>query len=182
VEQTFFLGLAERVGETRGRAGYAFGALLHLMDAILSYHGNVFSNRKWYLLRWCRLIDSGVLDGTPSARPAAQIEQLRHQVPAVLAGKTGAPLTPAFTELLASVFEVAGEGHGPAVRIETAGLVPGGHFLPGADLLLAKAAVFAALPALPEGPVDLLPGAQVPDDPAGVLRAARGGALRLLPA
>ncbi|WP_329563605.1 DUF6001 family protein [Kitasatospora sp. NBC_01266] len=182
VEQVFFLRLAEQAGESRGRAGYALGALLHLMDALLSHHGDVFSNRKWYLLRWRRLTDSGALRGTSSAEAADLIEALRSRLSAALTGQAGAPLAPAFTELLECVFTTAGEGHRPALLVEPVGRPVRSRFLPGAELLLGDAAVFLGAGSLPEGRIDVAADDGLPGDPGDVLRAARGGALRLLPA
>ena len=48
--------LAEKAGETRGRTGYAMNGLLYLMDCIMSHHGYVFSNKKWYLHRYKKFL------------------------------------------------------------------------------------------------------------------------------
>ncbi|WP_405884027.1 DUF6001 family protein [Streptomyces sp. NBC_01136] len=177
-EQVFFLALAEAAGEERGRAGYAANALLHLMDAVLSHHGDVYSNRKWYLLRWTRL--RAELPGKDPLLTA--VDALRTHVTEALAGKVQGPLTPAFTELLTKVYADAGEGHKPSLAVESASDAVRRRFLPGADMVLGAAAGFLGPEPLPTGEISL---SQPPADcarPADLLRAARVGAVRLLPA
>lgn len=55
---TACLILAERAGENRAKIAYGINALLYIMDAILSFHGHVFSNKKWYLRRYTEFIQS----------------------------------------------------------------------------------------------------------------------------
>jgi hypothetical protein len=55
---TACLILAERAGENRAKIAYGINALLYIMDAILSFHGHVFSNKKWYLRRYTKFIQS----------------------------------------------------------------------------------------------------------------------------
>jgi hypothetical protein len=179
-EQVFFLGLAERAGETRGRAGYALGALLHLMDALLSQHGDVYSNRKWYLLRWRRFVGYGAAADIAAAGLVDLVEHLCRKVSAVLRGGSSEPLAPAVTELLDLTYRIAGEGHRPAVTIECDDRTPRLRFLPGAELLLGGTAVFLGTDPLPSGTVT--PDTELPGDPGDLLRAARSGMLRLLPA
>jgi Family of unknown function (DUF6001) len=64
-----FALLAERAGEQLGRLGYAKNAALSAMDVVLSHHGEVYSNRKWYLLRWRRWL----ADDLPAARASAEL-------------------------------------------------------------------------------------------------------------
>jgi hypothetical protein len=56
--------LASLAGQARGPLAYALNALTWLQDAMMSHHGEVYSNRKWYLLRWRRFR----LRGGPSSR------------------------------------------------------------------------------------------------------------------
>ncbi|WP_203599404.1 DUF6001 family protein [Streptomyces sp. SID10853] len=186
-EQTAHLVLAERAGETRGRVGYAFNVLLHLMDALLSHHGDVYTTRKWYVLRWARMVRDGGWR-TPAARRAAEtLEGLRTDVAAALSPEAaGRPLGPAYQALLRDVLEAVGHQGRIAVTLEPA---PGGPapFLPGASMLVsAESAVL--LPGRDHTrPLPLTaPGAELPDlaglapeDAAVVLRAVRAGAARL---
>jgi hypothetical protein len=181
VEQVFYLRLAEAAGETRGRAGYALGALLHLMDAALSHHGDVYSNRKWYLLRWQRFLASGAADG-PLATLGERFAELGAQVTDVLAGHSDRPLAPGFTALLDDAFGIVGEGREPALVLEPVGDTPRMRFLPGADLLLGRSGLFVGEGRLPEGTVRTTASEELPGDPAGVLGALRAGALRVSPA
>ncbi|HEV2371163.1 MAG TPA: DUF6001 family protein [Streptosporangiaceae bacterium] len=181
-EQAFYLRLAEEAGESRGRLGYAAGALLHLMDATLSHYGHVFSNRKWYLLRWRRFLASDEAASGPAAGYADAIEGLWHQVSAALADGTAAALAPRLADLMGQVFETAGEGRVPALEVTLHGAPQPLTFLPGAQMLLGAASVFVGDGPLAAGTVELTRGATLPGDPGDLLRAARGGALRLLPA
>jgi hypothetical protein len=181
VEQVFYLRLAEAAGETRGRAGYALGALLHLMDAALSHHGDVYSNRKWYLLRWQRFLASGAADA-PLATLGERFAELGAQVTDVLARRSDRPLASGFTALLDEAFGVVGEGREPALVLEPVGDTPRMRFLPGADLVLGRSGFFLGEGPLPEGTVRTTAGEELPGDPAGVLGALRAGALRVSPA
>ena len=67
------LTLSERAGEARAPCAYAHHVLLHLLDVVLSCHGDVFSNRKWYLLRWRRFREAGeVAPGGPTRWPRSR--------------------------------------------------------------------------------------------------------------
>ncbi len=66
--------LAERAGESRARLAYAANAALFAMDALLSHYGEVYSNRKWFLLRWARFCRSWSQADT---RPMRAIEDVR---------------------------------------------------------------------------------------------------------
>ncbi|WP_019058518.1 DUF6001 family protein [Streptomyces prunicolor] len=176
-EQVLFLWLAEAAGERRGRVGYAVNALLHLMDAVLSHHLDVYSNRKWFLLRWTRFRQ---LHGSEPV--VAAVDALRAPVSEALVGKDAGPLAPALTALLTEVHAVAGEGHAPTLTVEPVGDPVRRRFLPGADMLLGATTAFLGQDPLPTGEIPL---ADLPDAvgaPADLLRAARCGAVTLLPA
>lgn len=181
VRHVFHLRLAEAAGETRGGAGYAFGALLHLADAALSHAGDVYSNRKWYLLRWQRFLDSGAADGTPLAQLAERFAALDRLLRAALRGEAAGPLAPEFGAVLEEVFAIAGEGHAPALRLEPAADATQLPFLPGAAMLVGRTAQFLT-GELPKGPVAVTRDTAPPGEAADVLSASRSGALRLLPA
>jgi hypothetical protein len=55
--------LAQHAGEPRGALGYVLNCCLYTMDALLSHHGRVYSNKKWYLLRFERFLASGEASG-----------------------------------------------------------------------------------------------------------------------
>jgi hypothetical protein len=46
--------LSQRAGELRAPRAYLSYAVRYLMDAVLSHHGDVYWNEKWFLLRWER--------------------------------------------------------------------------------------------------------------------------------
>ncbi|KPI16965.1 hypothetical protein OK074_1758 [Actinobacteria bacterium OK074] len=176
-EQVLFLSLAEAAGGRRGRVGYAVNALLYLMDAVLSHHLDVYSNRKWFLLRWTRFRQ------LHAAEPVvAAVDALRSPVSEALAGKDTGPLAPALTALLTEVYAVAGEGHAPTLAVAPAGEPVRQRFLPGADMLLGSSTAFLGQEPLPAGEIPLadLPGCVAA--PVDLLRAARAGAVTLLPA
>ncbi len=58
--------LAEAAGERRSPTVYSLRAVLYLMDVTMSLHGLVFSNVKWFPLRWQRFVDSGMASAVPS--------------------------------------------------------------------------------------------------------------------
>ncbi|WP_328744906.1 DUF6001 family protein [Streptomyces sp. NBC_00285] len=174
-EQVLFLSLAEAAGERRGRVGYAVNALLYLMDAVLSHHLDVYSNRKWFLLRWTRFRDQqGAADPLVAA-----VDALRAPVSEALAGKDEGPLAPLFTDLLAEVHTDVGEGRTPSLTVEPVGDPVRQRFLPGADMLLGASTAFLGQEPLPSGELSLT---DLPAAPADLLRAARVGAVTLLPA
>ncbi|MEU6357426.1 DUF6001 family protein [Streptomyces sp. NPDC047072] len=172
-EQVLFLSLAEAAGERRGRVGYAVNALLYLMDAVLSHHLDVYSNRKWFLLRWTRF---RAREG--STPLVAVVDALRTPVSEALAGKDVGPLAPLFLDLLTEVHAVAGEGRTPTLTVTHADGLVRRRFLPGADMLLGASTAFLGQVPLPEGEI----GFTGFDAPADLLRAARVGAVTLLPA
>lgn len=56
--------LAQTAGERRSPLAYALRAVTHAMDVVMSLSGDVYSNPKWYALRWerftARLVDRSV--------------------------------------------------------------------------------------------------------------------------
>jgi hypothetical protein len=84
--------------------------------------------------------------------------------------------------VLARVYAVVGEGRAPVLAVDPADEAPRRRFLPGAEMLLGASAAFLGTEPLPTGEIDLTGTAAPPADPAHLLRAARVGALRLLPA
>lgn len=174
-------GLAEAAGEQRGRLGYAVNSLLHAMDAVLSSHGDVYSNKKWYLLRWQRFVDGGFAhDSTADAVGA--VESFRGRLSAALADPAAAPpLGPALMSLVAetaTVLDVALADKWVLAPVDGVVSVP---FLPGASMRVGG------------GDALLLPDAGGPEavvaldglvgfdraDAAAWLRALRGGMAQL---
>jgi hypothetical protein len=181
VRHVFHLRLAEAAGESRSSSGYALGALLHLADAALSHAGDVYSNRKWFLLRWQLFLAGGGADGTALAPFADRLADLDGRVRDTLRGRGGAPLASAFAAALAEIFEIAGEGHEPALVLDVAEDLRPLAFLPGASMLVGATALFVEAE-LPVGRLAVTPDAALPSDPAGLLSASRAGVLSLLPA
>ena len=56
VTMTACAELSLAAGERRGALGYGLNAALYAMDAFLSHHGDVYSNKKWFLLRFHRFL------------------------------------------------------------------------------------------------------------------------------
>ncbi len=80
------MNLAVTAGRGQAALGYAVNAILFAMDAVMSHHGQVYSNKKWYRLRFARFVaeDSCV----PACRPfVAQL--VTHWDDAVLALRDG---------------------------------------------------------------------------------------------
>ncbi|SCD34499.1 hypothetical protein GA0115239_100824 [Streptomyces sp. BpilaLS-43] len=186
VEQVVHTTLAEKAGEARGRVGYAYNVLLHLMDALLSHHGDVYTTRKWYVLRWTRLMAEGGWHDEHLQSVAVGLERLRKDVHTFLAPDlAGEPLAAPFAELALAAVRATGTARGVTVGVELSGGVEA--FLPGSALLLG-----------PDGGV-VLPGVGAASDlpftgaPVGLddlaaldapaaatlLRALRAGAARL---
>ncbi|MFB4424351.1 DUF6001 family protein [Streptomyces sp. QL37] len=185
VEQVVHTTLAERAGETRGRVGYAYNVLLHLMDALLSHQGDVYTTRKWYVLRWTRLMAEGGRDDDHLRSVALRLEELRKDVHTFLGpSMAGEPLAAPFTDMVLAAVRATGTGGGVTVEVEPTGGVHG--FLPGAAIALGTGGG-VVLPG--DGATDLpFTGAPVAlDEPAGLgahaaatlLRALRAGAARL---
>lgn len=186
VEQAVHAVLAEAAGESRGRVGYAYNVLLHLMDALLSHHGDVYTTRKWYVLRWSRLVAGGGWHDERLQAVASDVERLRKGIGAALGpAAAGEPLAGAFTAAVLDAVRATGTARSVTVGAEVTGSVQ--PYLPGASLLLdSRAAV--VLPAvgaerdlaLTGSPVGLeeLSGLD-PKAAASLLRALRAGAARL---
>ncbi|WP_227270857.1 DUF6001 family protein [Roseobacter weihaiensis] len=51
--------LSNRSAQGRAAVGYGLNALLFGMDAVMSHHGQVYSNKKWYRLRFSRFVSAG---------------------------------------------------------------------------------------------------------------------------
>ncbi|MEU0603842.1 DUF6001 family protein [Streptomyces sp. NPDC006393] len=147
LEQAAHTALAEAAGERRGRVGYAYNTLLHLMDALLCHHGDVYTTRKWYLLRWRRALAEGRMGTGRAGEAAAGLEHLRRHIAQALDPRHAhRPLAPAHIELAEATARATGCAHHIAVRLEPArGALPQ-PFLPGAPLLLAPAGGALPLP------------------------------------
>jgi hypothetical protein len=134
-EQAAHLSLAEAAGESRGRVGYAYNVLLHLMDAVLSLHGDVYTTRKWYALRWARFARAGGWHDEPYRELAAGIERARSTVSDALAPGFDAPLAPAYAELVDAAARATGAAAGVRITLEPAGGAAWHAFLPGSGLV-----------------------------------------------
>ena len=184
VEQLAHTVLAEAAGETRGRVGYAYNVLLHVMDALLSYHGDVYTTRKWYALRWNRQVDEGSWRDGRARAVAAELERLRREVAAALdPSAAGQPLAEAYTALVLDCLRATGTADSATVRLAVTGTVR--PFLPGASLLVAPGGSVVLPGAGAELPLSTAPvplpelAKTAPQDAATVLRALRAGAARL---
>ncbi|WP_217623640.1 DUF6001 family protein [Streptomyces sp. TRM64462] len=145
VEQVVHTALAEAAGETRGRVGYALNALLHVMDALLSYHGDVYTTRKWYLLRWARQVADGGWRTERLQALAADVERLRKGVHQALRPEAAAePLAASYADLVRAAVRATGVGDDLSVRVEVTGDVH--PYLPGAGLLLSRGGSGVVLP------------------------------------
>lgn len=186
VEQAVHCLLAETAGETRGRVGYAYNVLLHLMDALLSHHGDVYTTRKWYALRWTRLVAEGNWHDERLQSLASDVERLRKGVgPALDPAAADEPLAAAFAEVVLDAIRATGTAASVTVAVELTGSVQ--PYLAGASLLLGSGngVVLAGIGAETDLPLtgrpvgldalsELAPGAA-----ASLLRALRAGAARL---
>ncbi|MEW1671840.1 DUF6001 family protein [Streptomyces noursei] len=184
LEHVVHTALAEAAGESRGRVGYAYNALLHLMDALLSHHGDVYTTRKWYLLRWARFVAEDAWPDDAVRAAGAELERLRKDVAAALDPTAGArPLAGEYVALAQECLRATGTAATATVRLELTGTLQ--PFLPGAALLVAPGGS-VVLP----GVTDTLPlageaigldalGKLDPHDAATLLRALRAGAARL---
>jgi hypothetical protein len=177
IEQVVHLCLAEAAGETRGRVGYAVNALLHLADALLSFGGDVYTTRKWYLLRWARarLADTA---GDPGVRAvAAELDALRVEVTGALTSHQR--LAPRYVALCAEAARLIAGADEVTVSTTVDAEVDYHALLPGAGLLMRAG-----------GGVVVVPGAEVPEglhaplervcevgsqQATGLLRAVRAG-------
>jgi Family of unknown function (DUF6001) len=147
VEQVSHLCLAEAAGELRGRIGYAYNVLLHLMDSVLSMHGDVYTTRKWFLLRWRRFVHSGRWHDDAYRAVADGIEQARR----ALSGAFGSaePIAPGYTDLVTRAAQATGAAAALRVATTTAQDAEYHGYLPGAGMLSA-----AGRSVLVPGPLD----------------------------
>ncbi|MCM2580250.1 DUF6001 family protein [Streptomyces meridianus] len=186
IEQVVHATLAEAAGETRGRVGYAYNVLLHLMDGLLSHHGDVYTTRKWYVLRWTRLMAEGAWHDERLQAAATGLERLRKEVHTFLdPAAAGGPLAAPFAELVMDAVRATGTARAVTVGVEPTGQAKA--FLPGASLLLGTGsgvvlpgfATESALPftGAPAGLDEL--AALDASTAASLLRALRAGAARL---
>ncbi|MGW4894278.1 DUF6001 family protein [Kitasatospora sp. NPDC004240] len=184
LEQAVHTVLAESAGETRGRVGYAYNVLLHAMDALLSYHGDVYTTRKWYALRWTRLVAADVWRDGRVRAVAGELERLRRRIADALdPSAAGQPLAEEYTALVLDCLRATGTADTVTVRLDVTGTVQ--PYLPGAALLVAPGGS-VVLPGadrdlpLSVDPVGLEELAKLDArDAATVLRALRSGAARL---
>lgn len=136
-EQAAHLCLAEAAGETRGRVGYAYNVLLHLMDSVLSTHGDVYTTRKWYVLRWTRFAGRDAWHDDTYRAAGAAIEQARIAVSTALRpGYTGS-LAGVHTDLVIAVARATGAASGITAAITVADDAEYHHYLPGAGMVSA---------------------------------------------
>ncbi|TQK51142.1 hypothetical protein FBY35_1534 [Streptomyces sp. SLBN-118] len=183
LEQVVHTALAEAAGETRGRVGYAYNVLLHLMDALLSHHGDVYTTRKWYVLRWTRLVAEGSWRDERVQAVAADVERLRKGIADTLdASAADQPMAQAYVALALDVVRASGTAGSVSVRAEMTGSMQ--PFLPGASLLVAPGGG-VVLPGTGELPLtaravglDDITGLGS-SEAASLLRALRAGAARL---
>lgn len=160
-EQVAHLCLAEAAGETRGRLGYAVNAVLHLADALLSRYGDVYTTRKWYLLRWARarLADTAP---DPAGRAAAAAADAARGELAQAWTRPELPLAPRYTALLAQVAQLSAAARQVSVAVGLDPEVRYHHFLPGAGLLTGAASSI------------VVPGPQAPGRVSGTLTDLAG--------
>jgi hypothetical protein len=128
--------LAERASELRAALGYVVNALLYAMDALMSHHGHVFSNKKWFLLRFRRFVANGDFEAD-AAVFAHAIAELWQQVFAAFAHGAGTPTFVAETSKLVAQMEQAFDlglaSQARWGRVDNDVRVP---YLPGADAVL----------------------------------------------
>ena len=138
-----FACLAEAAGEHRGRLAYGLEAMLSLMDATLSQHGDVYSNKKWFALRWALWMrDETSRSAIPEALRDA-VERLRNALNAGLRGEPAALRGPVLRDVLQSARDHldhrCGAGFGWRLRddVETRPFLPDGTAALTADRGLA---------------------------------------------
>lgn len=186
LEQVVHLSLAEAAGERRGRVGYAFNALLHLMDALLSHHGDVYTTRKWYLLRWTRTVRTAGWRDARTEAVASEVERLRKQIGGMLPASTDErAMAPEYLSLAEEAVRVTETAARITVRCVPVDGVATHAFLPGASVLLAAGGgLVQPSEGEPSGqlahPVPLSGLAELGADRAAwLLRSLRAGAYRL---
>lgn len=135
IEQAVQLSLSEAARELRGRFGYAYNVLLHLMDAVLSAHADVYTTRKWYLLRWTRFIGSA-RGSERYAGLTERIEDARRSVSAGLISGDSGPIAAGYHELVAEAARLLTGCQELTVRIALDPSARVQPLLPGSSLLL----------------------------------------------
>ena len=176
LEQAVCLCLAEEAGERRGRVGYAVNTLLHLADALLSLHGDVYTTRKWYLLRWARAQLARNAPDAGSRAVAAAIDALLAQVTDALG--SAERIASRYVDLCAQAARLVTGSGDVLVTITVGDEVGYREFLPGAGLLLgAGSSVVVPGPEVLEGLHEPLESVREPGRrrAAGLLRALRAG-------
>ena len=177
-EQTAHLCLAEAAGETRGRVGYAYNALLHLMDSVLSMHGDVYTTRKWYLLRWVRLVRGGAWLDDAYRAAGADLDRARAEVSAALDPGFGGRLSDTYLALLTAVARATGAASGIKAVVEIAEDARYHRYLPGSGIVSAGGRSLPVTgawpPELPDGPLGELARLDAATA-ATALRAIRAG-------
>jgi Family of unknown function (DUF6001) len=168
--------LAERANEFRAAQGYVVNSLLYGMDALMSHHGHVFSNKKWFLLRFERFLQSGALE-TDMAELATGFSELWQHVFGALRQGTPPPGFAAETHALLALMEQAfGLELGAQAAWVRAENIVHTPYLPGADAALHERMV-SLIPPL-SGFADTPFGSAAGIAPAsakGRLNAARTG-------
>ncbi|MFI5779560.1 DUF6001 family protein [Nocardia sp. NPDC051570] len=178
VEQTVHLCLAEAAGELRGRVGYAYNVLLHLMDAVLSLHGEVYTTRKWYLLRWTRFTPGDGWHDDAYRSAARTLERLRIGLRAAVAAGAELRLAEDYVALTTEVAAVTGAAGRITVQPQLPVDAHVHSFLPGAGVLVCGD---TALPVpdgtvLPTGEISLTDLTTIDQATASILlRALRAG-------
>jgi hypothetical protein len=176
-EHAVHLCLAEAAGEQRGRVGYAVNAVLHLADALLSASGDVYTTRKWFLLRWARARLAETTADPAIRAAAAAVDRLRQRALSAL-DTSVPPLAPDVTATVDTVARVIGVAGRVEVAVGLAGGVRYQPYLAGSGLLVGSdASLVVDEPGPPEpvrGPLRAL-GATVAGTAPTLLRVLRGG-------
>jgi Family of unknown function (DUF6001) len=170
--------LAERAGETRAALGYCLNALLYAMDAMLSHHGIVYSNKKWFLLRWRRFRASG-----PVRMDVRELDQALSEAWSEALRAFGGSAPPGLTQRVIDIASMADRAFGaalcPGARWEA---VPGTQrapFIPGAHAVLKGDVFFLAGSDSTELPVSWSDRSVSAADASAALRMVRAGFAKL---
>jgi hypothetical protein len=170
--------LAERSKQLRAALGYVVNGLLYAMDALMSRHGQVFSNKKWFLLRFGRFVESGAVE-PGMADVATALDELWKIVFGALQRSTpAAGIAGEARALLARMeraFAIELSPQAVWVRDESAIQVP---YLPGADAVLHDRMI-SLIPSLGNS-ANIRFGSSALAEPVvagGLLNAARTGLL-----
>ena len=172
-----FAVLAWRSNECRAASAYTCNALLFLMNAILSKHGWVNSNKKWTLLRWD--MASRALKVLPSDDLTSRIDELWSRAyPACRSGLQSGEVSRLceLVDLAESEFACRADYLALRPVVSDAAVIP---FLPGAEFVLISGDQAALLPkselpqALSTQPFEL--SESTPQIAKYLLRGARTG-------